>query len=128
VIYRRTAHARAWTIFLVLACIAACGPNARQTQLRGAFAGLSAASGGLVSWDASHQAEIVAHATSAADGIAKLTAYKEARAKVVSAFAAGFHALASAAILGDAGPANLAAALAASAEAIAAWEALKGAP
>jgi hypothetical protein len=128
VIARHASHARAWTIFLVVACLAACGPNARQTQLRGAFAGLSAASSGLVSWDAAHQAFIVEHATSAADGLAKLTAYKEARAKVVGSFAAGYHALASAAILGDDGPANLTTALAASAEAIAAWEALKGTP
>ncbi len=126
---RRTSQLRVCAIFLVLVAMAmqlsACGPSARQQQLRLTLTGVSVASDAFVAFDQARQAQIVASASSVADGVAKLELYKTTvRNRVVDAFAAAFHALAAASIL-ESAPKSLATALAATAEAMAAWEAFK---
>lgn len=109
-------------LFLCLAFIIACGPSARQVQLKTAYVGLSAAADGLVAYSSAKQDDIVAKATSLEEGMKQLTAFKVTRDKVANGISAAFHALAAASIL-DAGLAN---ALSATAQALAAWEDLKG--
>jgi len=118
-----TARART-TLLLLLALVAACGPDARHKQLHATMVAVSAAGEGFVQFDKAAQAAIVASATSELDGIAKLGAYKMARARVVEAFSAAFQAIAAAALL-DTKPASLANALAAAALARQAWDDLK---
>lgn len=105
----RTAHAVVFLTFLV-----ACGPNARQKALATSFAALNAAHEGFVTWDAQHQQDIVAHATSLADGQAVLAKYREDRDPITRGFFVAYAAF-SVALAGDT-DAHVAAALQAAAQ------------
>lgn len=87
------------SIGVIGSTLAACGANARQAELRATMMGLNAASDALVRLDARHQDELVRAATSLEDGVAKLTAYKAARDRLLDLFAAAYHAIATAAVL-----------------------------
>jgi len=103
-----------------------CGASARETTLRAAMTGLTIASDGFVAFDRAYQSEIVAKATNQAEGGATLAAYRARREMVLGAFAAAFHAIATAAVL-NSDDKSLAAAVAAADLALQSWNELKGA-
>jgi hypothetical protein len=53
---------------VILAMVAACGPDAKQQALKYSLTGLNAARDGFVVWDANHQQKIVDDATSLEQG------------------------------------------------------------
>lgn len=110
---------------MIVLAIAACGSSAREKTLHATLVSLDATSAAFVSWDASKQDAIVAAATSEADGIAKLTAYKASRAKLVGYLEAAYRTLAAAAVL-DGSADGLSKAVSAAAQVAAAWDALRG--
>lgn len=89
-------------VLLVLAIvIAACTAHSRDTAIKDTFVGLNAARDGFVLWDKAHQAQVVASATSVADGETKLAAYTKKRQPVLDGFEAAYTALKLAATLTD---------------------------
>jgi len=103
-----------------------CGGNQRQQALRTNLVAINAARDGFVAWDAAHQSQIVAVATSAEEGRVKLDAYRTARAKLVDTFEIVYRAISVAAVQED-GP-SLAAALRASKQLLDSIEKLQGGP
>lgn len=73
---------------LVLAFVlSACGASQRETTLKDTFVAVKAASDGFEAWDKSHKEQIVASATSVADGEAMLDAYAKKRQPILDGFA-----------------------------------------
>ncbi len=96
-------------LVLIASCLA-CGATAREKTLKAAFIATQSAQAGFEAWDAQHQLDVANAATSVADGVEKLGAYRESRAAVVLAFESAYRALAAAAILKEGGLAGVAAA------------------
>lgn len=80
-----------------LLLLAGC-PDVHQKVLRGTLTGLNTARDGFVTWDMSHQSDLVEEATTLEDGQNKLRAYRQDREKVVYAFEVAYKALAIAAL------------------------------
>lgn len=116
--------ARAASLLLLLTLTIACGASQRTKVLRTQYTGLSAASDGLVAYDKAKKAEILASATSEADGIAKFETYKATRDRVVALLVTAYRALAAAAVV-DGSDTALVKAISASSLAIQAWASLK---
>lgn len=86
-------------LLLLAFLFAACGGDRHQKALGTSLAALNAASAGFVEYDKLHQRRIVDDlATSFEDGKKRLAEYREARERVVGAFALAYAALAAAAI------------------------------
>ena len=103
-----------------------CGGNQRQQMLRTSLVAVNAARDGFVTWDAAHQAQIVAMATSKEDGRARLDAYRTDRAKLVDTFELVYRVIAIAATQSD--ESSLDAALRASKRLLDSIEKLQGGP
>jgi hypothetical protein len=73
-------------------------PDAHQKVLRGTLSGLNTARDGFVTWDMSHQSDLVEKAVTLEDGQNKLREYRQSREKVVYAFEVAYKALAIAAL------------------------------
>ncbi len=96
-------------LVLVASCLA-CGASARDRSLKATFIATQSAQAGFEAWDAQHQLDVANAATSVADGVEKLGAYRESRVAVVLAFESAYRALAAAAILKESGLAGVSAA------------------
>jgi hypothetical protein len=83
---------------VILAMVAACGPDAKQQALKYSLTGLNAARDGFVVWDANHQQKIVDDATSLEQGKQALADYRAKREKVLQSFTVAYSALAVAAL------------------------------
>jgi hypothetical protein len=79
----------------------ACGPSARQTTITTTLSAVNSVGDTFKVWDTEHQKQIIAEATSEADGAAKLAAYRVQQAKVVAAIRATYSALSAAKTLND---------------------------
>ena len=94
---RNAAHQLIFVLLLI--GLGACG--GRQQMLSSTFSAVRAADDGFATWDRDHQDSIVTHATSLADGEAKLGAYRGDRARVEAAFVVAYKALAAALLDSD---------------------------
>ncbi len=125
---RAAARPAAFVAFVLIACLASsCGPGARDRTIRATVVALAASSDAISAYDKATQDDIVLHATSETDGIAKLTAYKARRDAVLLKLGVALHLLSVAAVLDDK-PASLVAAVAAVTAAQQAWEELRRSP
>ncbi len=88
----------ATTILLAL-CLLACGVSARQKAVATALTSANIARDSFIVFDAKHQADIVASATSRNDGLTKLEEYREKRVKVVTLFEVLYRSIAIGAVL-----------------------------
>ncbi len=86
-------------VLLVALAFSAPGCAHPPSPLKVAMVSLTAASDGFTAWDKAHQLEIVAKATSEADGQAKLGAYRARRTAAMAAVEQAYRAIAAAALL-----------------------------
>ena len=80
---------------------AACGASARDKAIATTFATVNAAGSGFVAFDAKHQQDIVAGATSMAAGAASLAEWRRTQLVVQSAFTIAYRAIAAASAAND---------------------------
>jgi hypothetical protein len=119
----------AYLLFLVMLCLgasvtSACTADQRRDTLRASLTGVNAARDGFVAWDASHQQQLVAEATTLGAGEEALKSYRASREKVRDGFVLAYQALAVAATQTD--DPSLQAALARAGDLIAAVKAFMG--
>lgn len=88
-------------VLLAATTLLACGASTRQKAIDTGLASLNAARDGFVTFDALHQEQIVAKATTLEEGKAQLAAWREKRKRVVDAFVIAYRALSTAALLND---------------------------
>ncbi len=92
------------TIALIVVALAACGGRAQfvkstTSALATALAATNATSNAFVSWDKSHQAAIVANATTKQEAQDNLASYRNKRRAVVRALTVAYSTIAAAATL-----------------------------
>lgn len=97
----RTMVKRTGGLLLLAFALSASQPACAHppSPLKVAMVTLTAASDGFTAWDKAHQMDIVAKATSEADGQAKLGAYRARRGVAMAAVEQAYRAIAAAALL-----------------------------
>jgi hypothetical protein len=113
-------------LLMLALVVTSCGASKRQKTLHGALVSMNLARDGFTIWDADHQKTIVEKATSREEGERELAAYRLKRTPVVAGFEVAYRVLALAATQTD--DPSLKAALAASAELLAAIKSITGGP
>ena len=111
--------------FLVVLMNLACGPSARQSALKGAYATVNAASAGFTAWDRAHQKELVETATSLDEAKRRLHEYRDKRRAVDESIIAAYALIGAAALDKGVGMAAVVAAVTAVQRAI---DAIRGGP
>lgn len=81
--------------------LCACSVSTRNTTIAGSLTTLNAAAAALATYDAQHEQDIVAKATSMADGEKALQAWQAQRTTIALAFDGAWRAIAIAATLND---------------------------
>ena len=102
-----------------------CGPSARSSALKGAYATVNAASAGFTAWDRAHQKELVETATSLDEAKRRLHEYRDKRRAVDESIIAAYALIGAAALDKGVGMAAVVAAVTAVQRAI---DAIRGGP
>lgn len=86
---------------LVLVFLTGCGAHQRESTIKAALVTVDASRETFLAYDATEQADIVAHATSPEAGRAELTKYRDKRGTVEKTLEGAYRAIALAATLND---------------------------
>lgn len=87
-------------LFIALA-LTACGASQRQDTIKTALVSVDASKAAFLAFESTAEQAIIDHATSGADGAAKLTAFRADRVTINNLFNAAYHAIAAAATAND---------------------------